>query len=113
MSRLMISTQILENYGTMAEPYWKAKGGNDYFVRNVHAADQVSVIIDAVRVQIESDNEYYREYIIHHEIVTDAYLTPDEQLQLDFEGRITTPATEVFYREPACQNVTWKYLDLA
>ena len=43
MSKLLIQTQVFENYawredgslGVGAEAYWKAKGGSDYVVRNI------------------------------------------------------------------------------
>ena len=28
MAKLMITTQVYENYGSADVPYWKAKGGN-------------------------------------------------------------------------------------
>ena len=43
MSKLLITTQVYENYGAHdwdgvgeCPQYWKAKGGNDYVVKNIN-----------------------------------------------------------------------------
>ena len=95
MSKLLITTQVLENYGTAADAYWKAKGGNDYVVRGVDECDMIDIIVDRARAQIECDNEYFREYILGWAVVADNYLTEFEQSQLDYEGRITYAACEI------------------
>lgn len=100
MSKLLIQTQVMENYawredgslGTGADAYWKAKGGSDYVVKNVDECDMVDSIVDRLRLQIEQDNEAFREYIVSYKIVADDYLTWFEQSQLDYEGKITHPA---------------------
>jgi hypothetical protein len=103
MSKLLITTQVHENYGAHdwdgqgeCPQYWKAKGGNDYFLmidgfRPEHAfADKnLQMIVDGVRGQIEQDNHAFREYILDWEIVADDYLTEFEQSQLQYEGKIT------------------------
>jgi len=103
MTKLLIQTQVFENYawnedGTLGigvDAYWKAKGGNDYVVKNVDECDMVDVIVDRVRGQIEMDNEAFREYIIGWKIVADDYLTEFEQSQLKWEGKIMYPAHEL------------------
>jgi hypothetical protein len=89
--KLLITTQVHENYGYR----WKPKGGNDYVVRNVDPCDMIDVIVDRVRSQIEQDNDSFQETIIGHSLVADDYLTEFEQSQLDYEGKITYPATEI------------------
>ena len=103
MTKLLIQTQVMENYawnedgslGTGVDAYWKAKGGNDYVVKNVDECDMIDVIVDRVRGQIEVDNEAFREYIVGWKIVADSHLTWFEQSQLDYEGKITYPAVEL------------------
>jgi hypothetical protein len=95
MSKLLIQTQVHENYGTESEPYWKPKGGGDYVIKNFRKFNRVTETVMAVRAQIEQDNEFYREYIIGWEVVTDDYLTQFERDQLEYEGQIRFPANEI------------------
>ena len=102
MSKLLIQTQVFENYawredgslGTGADAYWKAKGGSDYVVKNIDP-NRASDIVNLCAGQIEQDNEAFREYIVSWEVVADDHLTWFEQSQLDYEGRITHPAHEL------------------
>ena len=100
MSKLLITTQVYENYGAhdwdgtgSCPQYWKAKGGNDYVVKKFKGDATTAVM--CLRAEIESDNEGYRETIIDFRLVKDDYLTEFEQSQLDYEGRITYPAKEL------------------
>ena len=95
MAKLLITTQVYENYGSADEPYWKAKGGGDYVVKNFKKFNKVTEFVMALRGQVEQDNEFYREYIIGWEVVADDYLTEFERSQLEYEGRITYPANEL------------------
>ena len=102
--KLLIQTQVYENYGahdwdgTGACPqYWKAKGGNDYVVKNFRDFDQLAETVMALRTQVEGDTEGYRENIINWEIVADDYLTEFEQSQLEYEGQIPYPARELVW----------------
>jgi hypothetical protein len=103
MSKLLITTQVYENYawredgslGTGADAYWKAKGGSDYVVRGVDECDMVDIIVDRVRGQIEQNNDAFMERIIAYTVVEDNYLTEFEQDQLEYEGKIRFPAQEL------------------
>ena len=102
MSKLLITTQIQENYGAhdwdgkgACPSYWKFKGGNDYVVKNFKEFHRVAEVVMALRDKIESDNEYFKEYIINFEVVADDYLTEFERSQLEYEGSITYPAKEL------------------
>ena len=95
MAKLLIVTQVMENYGDAEKPYWKYKGGSDYFIKNFSAFDKVTEAVVGVRSKIECDNEYCREFIIHWEVVSDDYLTEFERDQLEFEGVIRFPAKEL------------------
>ena len=98
MSKLLISTQVHENYGAhdwdgqgVCPQYWKAKGGTDYVVKKININKATETVM-ALRGQIEADSEYYREVILDWEIVADDFLTEFEQSQLQYEGKITYPA---------------------
>ena len=97
MAKLLIQTQVMENYGSADQPHWKAKGGSDYVVKKFRDFNRVTETVLALRPQIESDNEFYTETIIGWEVVTDDYLTDFEQSQLEYEGRITFPARELVW----------------
>ena len=104
MSKLLIQTQIQENYGAhdwdgqgQCPQYWKFKGGNDYVIKNVDPLKVApGLLVDSVRGKVETDNEYVREHIVDWEIVADDYLTDFERSQLEYEGKITYPAEELF-----------------
>ncbi len=97
MAKLLIQTQVYENYGDADKPYWKAKGGGDYVVKNFKKFNKVTEVVMALRSQVEQDNEFYREHIINFEVVTDDYLTEFERSQLEYEGKITYPANELVW----------------
>jgi hypothetical protein len=104
MSKLLIQTQIQENYGAhdwdgqgQCPQYWKFKGGNDYVIKNVDPLKVApGLLVDSVRGKIETDNEYVREWVNSWEVVEDDYLTDFERSQLEYEGKITYPAEELF-----------------
>jgi hypothetical protein len=97
MAKLLITTQVYENYGAHdwdgkneCPQYWKAKGGSDYVIKKFKGSHaDATMAIMAVRTQIESDNDHFREQIIDFRIVADNYLTEFEQSQLDYEGKVT------------------------
>ena len=95
MSKLLIQTQVYENYGDAVQPYWKPKGGCDYVVKKFKDYNKVTETVMALRSQIEQDNEFYREYIINFEVVADDYMTDFEKDQWEYEGKITYPAKEL------------------
>jgi len=109
--QLLITTQTQENYGahdwdgTGACPqYWKFKGGIDYkydLGPTLRNADALAELVEALREQIEEDNDYYRNHIIGYQVVADDYLTEFEQSQLEYEGSITYPATRLTLKEVA------------
>jgi hypothetical protein len=98
--KLLITTQVYENYGAhdwdgagSCPQYWKAKGGNDYVIKNFRGDTTAAVMM--VRPDIEQDTVGYREQIIDWNLVANDYLTEFERSQLDYEGRITYPAQEI------------------
>jgi hypothetical protein len=94
MAKLLITTQVYENYGSADEPYWKPKGGSDYVVKKINV-NKVTETVMGLRSQIECDNEFYREYILGWEVVANDYLTEFEKDQLEYEGKIRFPAKEL------------------
>ena len=102
MAKLLITTQVYENYGAHdwdgvgeCPQYWKAKGGNDYVVKKFKDLNKVTETVMALRSQIEQDNQAFRETIIGWEIVANDYLTEFEKDQLEYEGSIRYPAKEL------------------
>jgi len=103
--QLLITTQTQENYGAhdwdgegACPQYWKFKGGQDYkfdLGSTLRNAQSLAELVEHFRGQIEEDNDYYRNHIIGYEVVADDFLTEFEQSQLDYEGRITYPATRL------------------
>jgi len=98
MSKLLISTQVRENYGAhqwdgegICPQYWKNKDGNDYFVMDVNI-NKVEETFKGVVAQCECSDEYYTEQVINWEVVPDDYLTESERNQLHWEGKIMYPA---------------------
>ena len=95
MAKLVILTQVYENYGSALKPHWKAKGGDTYVVPNFTQFNSAQAVVDSIRDRLEIDDEFYNEYIIDWYVAEDSYLSRDERLQLEFEGRITHPAKEL------------------
>ena len=100
MAKLLITTQVYENYGAhdwegegACPQRWKAKGGSDYVIKKFRGDPTTAVM--ALREQIEEDNDHYRETIIDFRLVKDDYLTEFEQSQLAYEGAVRFPAKEL------------------
>ena len=109
--KLMITTQVQENYGAhdwdgegACPQYWKFKGGSDYSYAlgsTLRNSETIAEIVEYFRAQIECDSEYFREYIIGFEVVADDYLTDYERSQLEYEGRIICGTQELTMKEVA------------
>lgn len=96
MAKLLITTQVQENYGDAKNPYWKNKGGCDYVVRNYTGGKVPAVsYLQALANQVECDNEMFREWVLDVTVVADDYLTEFERSQLEYEGKIAYPAKEL------------------
>ena len=102
--KLLITTQVYENYGAHdwdgkneCPQYWKAKGGSDYVVKKFRDFNKVTETVMALRSQIESDNDHFRETIINFEVVADDYLTEFEKDQLEYEGKVTYGPKELVW----------------
>jgi len=104
MAKLLITTQVYENYGAHdwngvgeVPQYWKAKGGSDYVVRNFRDFGSVTEVVMSLRGEVEQDTDYVRESIVDWSVVSDDYLTEFEKDQLEFEGVIRFPVKELEY----------------
>jgi hypothetical protein len=98
MAKLLIQTQVFENYGAHAwngegdcPQYWKAKGGEDYVLPNFTDFTNTKGVVDALRSQVEADDHYWRETVVSWSVIGDEELTQWEKDQLEFEGKITSP----------------------
>jgi hypothetical protein len=103
--KVYIFTQVHENYGAHdwagkgpVPQYWKAKGGQDYYLplegfraESEFAEKNLRMIVDGVRQQIESNDEFFQETILGYELVDDDYMTEFESSQLEYEGFIRFP----------------------
>ena len=102
--KLYIVTQVRENYaahdwsGEGACPqYWKNKGGNDYFVDltgfkfDEFTAKKLQMIVDSVRVKVERRDDYFEEFIIDFQVVEDNFVCESEELQMEYEGKVSYP----------------------
>ena len=91
--KILITTQYRENYGTAEEPYWKFKGGEDYFILDVDPLKVApGLLVEQVRGRIEYANPMSEEYILDWELVADDYQTEFERSQLEYDGEIRYPA---------------------
>jgi hypothetical protein len=101
--KLLVTTQVYENYGAHdwdgtgeCPQYWKAKGGNDYVIKNFRGnSEAATAAVMSVWNQVECDTVAYRETILGWSLVADDYLTEFEKSQLEYEGKITYPAKEL------------------
>lgn len=98
MSKLLITTQVFENYGTAAQPHWKAKGSDDYVVKKFKGGDGAATIaVMGLRSKIECNNTEYREFVTSWSIVSDKHLTDYEKQQLEFDGKIEYSPKELIW----------------
>ena len=87
--KILITTQYRENYGTESDPYWKFKGGSDYFIPGVDPLKVApGLLVEQVRGQVEFSDAYAEEYILDWELVEDDALSPYEQDQLLLDGGV-------------------------
>lgn len=100
--KIMITTQYLENYGTPDDAYWKYKGGTEYVIKGVDPLKVApGLLVEQVRGEIEYDGDMSQQYILDWELVDDDYLTDFERSQLEYDGEILFPATELKVKEIA------------
>ena len=101
---LVIRTQYMENYGAHdwngqgeCPQYWKMKGGSEYKITDVPLNIDYQEVVSMANV--ETDNEYCREYILDWSMESDDYLSWFEKSQLEFDGEITSKEPVIEYSE--------------
>ena len=101
---LVIRTQYMENYGAHdwngqgeCPQYWKMKGGSEYKITDVPLNIDYQEVVSMANV--ETDNEYCREYILDWSIESDDYLSWFEKSQLEYDGEITSKEPIIEYSE--------------
>lgn len=94
MAKMIVYTQVYDNYGSEADPYWKAKGGYEYVIRNIDV-NRCMAIAQAAAKQIDTDTPMFIETVGGWEVVEDDYLTEYERSQLEYEGKIVFPVREL------------------
>ena len=97
---LVIRTQIHENYGAHdwdgtgeCPQYWKAKGGTEYKILDVPLNINYNEFVKFALTGIETDTDYFNEYMVDWTVEEDNYLSWFEKSQLQFDGAIV-------YKEP-------------
>lgn len=112
MTRLIITTQVYENYGAHdwdgkgeCPEYWKPKFGNDYSIV-VEGADmsnltvaEIVAAVDEAKKRIEEHSVYYREYVTGRpQILEEGELTDFEEMQILYDGKVDHPIQEIRVR---------------
>ena len=73
--KVVINTQYKENYGTVAEPYWKFKGGSTYIVAASDRAEAEQIVeqgLPTLTALLEYADPMCEEYIIGTSIQADS-----------------------------------------
>lgn len=92
--KILITTQYRENYGTPDEPYWKFKGGEDFFILGVDPLRVApGTLVEQVRGRLEWSDAMSESWIWDWQLVPDDALSPWEQDQMQYDGEIRSPAT--------------------
>lgn len=84
MNKLVITTQYMENYGDMSDPYMKFKGGNTYELPNCGDLNEneVATIVAQVRPYITTtlleSNGGCEEYIVDFKVVNHTTKTVED-----------------------------------
>ena len=100
--KAIFTTQVFENYawredgsiGTGDDAYFKAKGGDEYVVKNVNKSDMLRILKE-VKAQVEVSNDYFKETVVDFVLVEDDYLTEYERSQLEWDGSIVYSPKEL------------------
>jgi len=94
----------MENYGAhdwdgtgQCPQYWKMKGGSEYKITNVPLNIDYQEVV--AMANVETDNEYCREYILDWSMEADDYLSWFEKSQLEYDGEITSKEPTTDYNE--------------
>ena len=98
--KLMVATQYLENYGDDIHTRWKHKGGWDYCVARLSYQEAAALGFKGMDAMVQElvkkfnivyANNMAEEYLLDWSLEEDNFITHDEELQLEYEGKITHP----------------------
>jgi hypothetical protein len=70
--KIVIYTQVRENYGSADQPYWKMKGGEVFIVPDLTVEQTLKVKdrgIPTLKALIETRSEMFEEYVIDYVIL--------------------------------------------
>ena len=85
--KIVITTQVRENYGDANKPYWKFKGGDTYVVPDLTVEQTIKVKefgIPTLKALIETHSDMFEEYVVdwaildNDAVVCEAWETPFE-----------------------------------
>jgi hypothetical protein len=96
---IIIQTQVYENYGDVANPYWKPKGGDDVKITEVPEYVSIKDVYDLAEKTLTVEGDDYRCFVIDAFIVEDDYLSEFERSQLEYDGKIIYPERVIKYTE--------------
>lgn len=72
--KIVIATQVRENYGSADKPYWKFKGGTTFVVPNLTVEQTLQIKergIPTLTALINTSNSGFEEYVIDWSILDD------------------------------------------
>jgi hypothetical protein len=72
--KVVIYTQVRENYGSANEPYWKMKGGEVFIVPDLTPLQVLKVTnydIPTLKALIETRSDMFEEYVVDYAILDD------------------------------------------
>lgn len=75
--KIVINTQMRENYGDANKPYWKFKGGETYIVPNLSVEQALKIKdvgIPTLTALIESNSDMFEEYVQNWAILDDDFV---------------------------------------
>ena len=78
--KIVIQTQVRENYGDANKPYWKFKGGETYIVPNLSVEQTLKIKdkgIPTLMALIESNSDMFEEYVQNWAILDDDLVVTD------------------------------------
>jgi hypothetical protein len=104
--QLVFFTQVHENYawdaegnlGTGDKAYWKPKGGSEYLVNIGEGPFNTADIQKLAREllhKFECHNDMFQEHVIDWSLESDDFLTYNERMQMEYDGKIVYPALRV------------------
>lgn len=103
MMKMIVYTQVYENYGSASGPIWKTKGRKEYIIGRFACNDitskcwaqRASVILMTASSIINKKNYKFNEHIIDWELLPNDHLTENECNQVESERKVQTPAEDI------------------